>query len=522
MKQIIYLIAALALLVGVSSCKTDCPDVSPSNISIEPKSITMHVGDKQALKVSYEPQELNFPISYQSESAEVATVTEQGIVQAVKEGQTTITVKVGDKTATCPVSVVSKETPVETVLTVTTPEIKIKKGEKATIGYTVTPKETKVTFESASPEVATVSETGEVTALLMGQTTITLTAGDKKATCEVIVEDDPASITQELPLLKFSAKFNKALHVTDPEVLAYEKKLGRVEKGIDFTNHQNFLGFVNTELSTITGVLYGLRAPKAADIIAAYSKESLSQCVRTKAMLNKLGFKDFKGGLISIDNRDEPLLSATKEDDPDIYVRLYNDPKPELNSILYIEFGKRLPPDPIKTKHPIIPNAKDFPSLTDFATLNADKIKTFESNLGLRLFDTQKSNENSLYFNTSEANIAKSNIEYVSYLLTPPLMPPVFISCRLLCVGSQDDVESQEMKDYLKANGFDQRYEITKDQDKELHVYNAQGDLCAVAIRTYENTPICIMTITLKKDLEAQAKAKRAVRPYAKLVRGIR
>lgn len=442
MKQIIYLIAALALLVGVSSCKTDCLEISPD--------------------------------------------------------------------------------PVETDLTVTTPEIKIKKGEKATIGYTVTPKETKVTFESASPEVATVSETGEVTALLMGQTTITLTAGDKKATCEVIVEDDPASVTQELPLLKFSAKFNKDLHVTDPEVLAYEKKLGRVETGIAFTNHQNFLGFVNTELSTITGVLYGLRAPKAADIIAAYSKESLSQCVRTKAMLNKLGFKDFKEGLISVDNRDEPMLSATKEDDPDIYVRLYNDPKPELNSILYIEFGKRLPPDPIKTKHPIIPDAKDFPSLTDFATLNADKIKTFESNLGLRLFDSQKfdKDKNKLYFNTSEANIAKSNIEYVSYLLTPPLMPPVFISCRLLCVGSQEDVESQEMKNYLKANGFDQKYEITKDQDKELHVYNAQGDKCVVAIRTYEKSPICVMTITLKKDLEAQA--KQAVRPYAKVVRCIR
>ena len=63
MKQIIYLIAALALLVGVSSCKTDCPEISPD--------------------------------------------------------------------------------PVETDLTVTTPEIKIKKGEKATIGYTVTPKETR-------------------------------------------------------------------------------------------------------------------------------------------------------------------------------------------------------------------------------------------------------------------------------------------------------------------------------------------------------------------------------------------
>ena len=99
-------------------------------------------------------------------------------------------------------------------------------------------------------------------------------------------------------------------------------------------------------------------------------------------------------------------------------------------------------------------------------------------------------------------------------------MPPVYINCRLLCVGSQDDVESQAMKDYLKANGFDQKYEITKDQDKELHVYNAQGDKCVVAIRTYEKSPICVMTITLKKDLDAQA--KQAVRPYAKVVRCIR
>lgn len=521
MKQITYLIATLALLLGVASCQSNSPDVSPTNISVEPKSITMHVGDTQALQVSYEPKDVTFAISYESQSPEIATVTEQGVVQAVKEGQTSIIVHVGDKQATCPVSVVAKEAPVETVLTITTPEITVQKGEKATIGYTVTPQETTVTFESDTPEVATVSETGEVTGLLMGYATITLKANDKSATCTVIVEDDPANIKQEMPLLKFSAKYNKELHITDPEVLAYEKALGRTEQGIDFTNHQNFLGFVNTNLTTITGVLYGLRAKGVTDYIVGYSKENLDECPRTKAMLNKLGFKDFKETVVAVDDRQEKALVAVCDNDPEVSVTIYNDPNPKLKSILYVQFAKQLPPDPIQTKHAILTDVKDFPSVTDFATLDPGKIKAFESNLGLRTYDDQKSaTGTTLYFNTKEDMIAKSNIEYVSYLLEPPLFPPVFISCRLLCVGSQDDLESEELKSYLKANGFDQNYKIT--EYKEVEVYNAQGDQCVVAIRDYENPPICAMTITLKKDLQSKSRAKRAMHSYPRIAQCVR
>lgn len=521
MKQIAYLITTLALLIGVASCQRECPDASPTNISVLPGSLTMHVGESQTLQVTYEPKDVSFPISYKSQSVDVATVTEQGVVHAVKEGKTNIIIKVADKEVSCPVTVVAKEVPVETTLTVTTPELTIMKGQKAQIEYVVTPKETPVTFESDTPEVASVSETGEVTGLLMGHATITLTANDKSATCTVIVEDDPENIKQEMPLLKFSAKYNKELHITDPEVLAHEKALGRTEQGIDFTNHQNFLGFVNTDLSTITGVLYGLRATGVADYIVAYSKEYLDGCPRTKTMLNKLGFKDFKETVVSVDDRQEKALEAVCENDPEVTVTIYNDPNPKLKSILYVQFGKKLPPDPIKTQHGILTDVKDFPSVTDFATLDPAKIKAFESNLGLRTYDDKKSaSGTALYFNTKEDKIAKSNIEYVSYLLEPPLFPPVFINCRLLCVGSQDDLESEEMKSYLKANGFDQNYKIT--EYKEVEVYNAQGDQCVVAIRDYENPPICLMTITLKKDLQNKSRAKRAVRSYPKVVQCVR
>ena len=35
--------------------------------------------------------------------------------------------------------------------------------------------------------------------------------------------------------------------------------------------------------------------------------------------------------ILDVYKRQEPGLQATQEDDPDIYVRLYNDPKPELD-----------------------------------------------------------------------------------------------------------------------------------------------------------------------------------------------
>ena len=87
-------------------------------------------------------------------------------------------------------------------------------------------------------------------------------------------------------------------------------------------------------------------------------------------------------------------------------------------------------------------------------------------------------------------------------------------------MGSQDDLESEEMKSYLKANGFDQNYKIT--EYKEVEVYNAQGDQCIIAIRDYDNPPVCIMTITLKKDLQNKSRAKRAVRSYPKVVQCVR
>lgn len=515
MRQIIYFSMILALFMGATACcQVDKPKVSPTEITIEPQSLTLHVGDKQALKVSYTPADATFPISYTSQNPDVATVSDKGIVEALKEGKTVVTVQVGELKKECAVSVVGQETPVETVLTVIDTELPLSSGQKAQIKYTVTPEGTPVTFTTDNPDVATVNDTGEVTALLMGRATITLQANDKTGQCLVIVKDKPENVPQQMPLLKFEAKYNKELHITDAEVLAYEQALGREETEIQFTDHQRFLGFANTDLHTITGVLYGLRAKGISDIIVAYSKETLETCDRTKAMLNQLGFTKFKEILVEVNNRHEPGLEAVNDKDIDLSVRLYSDPNPPLESDLYIQFSKKIPSAPIQTKHEILTDAIDFPSLEKFATLDASQIKDFESTLGLRIYDEERSSGNTLYFNTTEEKVSQTNIEYVCYL-GDPMFPPAFISCRLLSVSNQKDVESEEMKSYLKSNGYDQRYEIKP--DKELHVYNAKGDRCIVAIRDYgDDHPVCTMTLTSGKDLQTKNKvnsSKKVVRP---------
>lgn len=60
-----------------------------------------------------------------------------------------------------------------------------KAGESFTLKVDGVPSGTKVTFQSGDPSVATVDENGKVVAVKTGNTKITVTAGDQKATCVI-------------------------------------------------------------------------------------------------------------------------------------------------------------------------------------------------------------------------------------------------------------------------------------------------------------------------------------------------
>lgn len=71
--------------------------------------------------------------------------------------------------------------------------LKLKEGENETLIATVTPDnatDKTVTWTSSNPAIATVDENGKVAAIKEGEATITAKAGEKEATCSVLVKND--------------------------------------------------------------------------------------------------------------------------------------------------------------------------------------------------------------------------------------------------------------------------------------------------------------------------------------------
>lgn len=128
-------------------------------------------------------------VSYSSSKTDIATVSEEGVITAVAEGETEITVKAGDKTATFTLTVKAK--PAETVAVESiTLDDSIKDGATLEAGETLSiaglvtvlpdnATDKTVTYASSDEKVATISEAGLITALSEGPTTISVSAGDK-------------------------------------------------------------------------------------------------------------------------------------------------------------------------------------------------------------------------------------------------------------------------------------------------------------------------------------------------------
>ena len=158
-------------------------------------------------------------VTWSTANAAIATVSENGLVTAVAEGSATITAKAGDKTATCAVTVSKKVIPVTSV-TLNKTSLTLTEQEPFQLSATVSPDnatDKTVTWSSSNTAIATVSQDGLVSAIAVGSTTITATAGEKKATCTVTVSRKvvPAtSITLDYVNIEMAKGKMVTLHAT--------------------------------------------------------------------------------------------------------------------------------------------------------------------------------------------------------------------------------------------------------------------------------------------------------------------
>ena len=167
--------------------KTDIP---VEGITLDKYYLELTEGETGAITATVTPYNAtNKTVTWSSGNPTIAAVDQNGTVTAVAEGTATITAKAGDKTATCTVTVKKSVVAVESVTLDITSTI-LNTGETLTLTATVKPDnatDKTVTWSSNKTAVATVDANGKVTAVAEGTAIITAKAGDKTATCSVMV-----------------------------------------------------------------------------------------------------------------------------------------------------------------------------------------------------------------------------------------------------------------------------------------------------------------------------------------------
>ena len=210
LRQAALLVAAVLLTTSFWSCSKDeepvpeptPPVVSVTSVTLNKTSTSIQVGGTETLTATVSPKDAaNKKVTWKSSNAAIASVDANGKVTGVKAGEATITVTTedGGKTATCKVTVSDKEIKV-TGVKLNKSETSLLVGGNETLTATVLPEDAtnqNVTWKSDKPEIATVDANGKVTAVKVGEATITVTTedGGKTATCKVTVSETSVAVT---------------------------------------------------------------------------------------------------------------------------------------------------------------------------------------------------------------------------------------------------------------------------------------------------------------------------------------
>ncbi len=162
--------------------------IAVESVELNKASLELIEGESETLTTTVKPNDAtDKTVTWSSSNATIATV-ENGKVTAVKEGEATITAAAGGKSATCKVVVAKKVIAVSSVeLNKTT--LELVEEESETLVATVKPDDATdktVTWSTSNASIATV-ENGKVTAIKEGEATITAAAGNRSATCKVVV-----------------------------------------------------------------------------------------------------------------------------------------------------------------------------------------------------------------------------------------------------------------------------------------------------------------------------------------------
>ena len=249
------LIALFTILLSVSliatySCKKEKDkSVAVTEVRLDKTATTLFEGDTEELMATGMPENATDKgIEWKSDNESVATVSQTGLVTALKDGSATITVITNDGgfKATCDVTV-NKKVIAVTGVKLSAASMTLREGDKGTLTATVEPANAtnkNVEWWTSDLDVVSVTSTsggsnGYVEARGAGKATVTVKTedGEFSASCEITVEKKEVPVTgialdQSSLLLPVGNTYALKAHVQPSNATDQDIKWGSSNGGV--------------------------------------------------------------------------------------------------------------------------------------------------------------------------------------------------------------------------------------------------------------------------------------------------
>lgn len=227
------------------------------DITVDADELFLKVDETKEVAVTLVPANAtNITVTFESGNNAVATVSAAGEITAVGLGTATITVKAGNITKTITVTVAIKD------ITITPASLVLEVGGKQQLVVATVPADAPgivFEFESGDPNIATVSESGEVEAVASGSVSITVRGGGISKQVTVIVTDRDPNLPEQDQWKKLgaSSEWNTSVALAidgNPETLWHSDPAAQLPQwiSVDMGAPKNIDGFLFTNRQTKT------------------------------------------------------------------------------------------------------------------------------------------------------------------------------------------------------------------------------------------------------------------------------